>query len=308
VARAPASLASLAIAAGRRIEPLRVRGIPRLLYKTAPFVIGRGVQTVESVSGLRLAVDTAEYASCMMVYGRYAPEIVALLKRLVRSGDSVLDIGAQLGYMTAHLARLVGPEGSVHSFEPDPAAISRLRRTIEENGFDWVRVFPVAASDRPGKLTLHISPTLGWSTAVAGSHLTGLVPIEVDSVPVDDLAERGEIRRPVRLAKVDVEGFEAAVLDGMREVIAADRPYLILEVNPPLMAPLGQTPLDLLARVAEHGYRIHRIREPRGLLAGGRFELTRVSPEDVINSCDVLCVPEEAAATEPALRGSVSDC
>jgi FkbM family methyltransferase len=287
------TLSALAIAAGRRIAPLRVRGIPRLLYKTAPFLIGRGLRVVESVSGLRLAVDPCEYASCMMIYGRYAPEIVALLRRLVGEGDSVLDIGAQLGFITAHLARLTGPRGAVHSFEPDPAALARLRWTLRENGFDWVKVFPVAATGKPGKLTFHISPTLGWSTAVAGSHLTGLVPIEVDGVPVDDLAARGEVRRPVRLVKIDVEGFECAVLDGMRTLIAEDRPFLILEVNPLLMAPLGQTPRDLLSRIEEHGYRVYRIREARGVLAGGGVEVSLVSPSSSLDSCDILCVPPE---------------
>lgn len=286
-------LQTLAIEAGRRLQPVRVRGLPRLFYKTAPYIFGRGRRVLESVSGLRLAVDTREYASCMMLYGRYSPEIVALLEATVRPGDSVLDIGAQLGFITAHLARLTGKPGAVHSFEPDPTALSRLRETLRANDFEWVRVFPIAASDKSGSLTLYLSPTLGWSTAVAGSHLTGLVPHEVEAAPIDELAARGEIRRPVKLVKIDVEGFEISVLDGMRTILSEDRPRLIVEVNPPLLRPQGQTPRDLFYRIERHGYRNFRIREPRGLMSGGRFELTPLS--DTQEPCDIFCVPEESA-------------
>lgn len=286
-------LTTLAIAAGRRLQSVRIRGLPRLFYKTAPYIFGRGRRVASSVSGLRLAVDTSEYASCMMLYGRYAPEIVALLEQTVCAGDSVLDIGAQLGFITAHLARLTGRAGAVHSFEPDPTALARLRETLRENDFEWVKVFPMAAADRAGSLTLYLSPTLGWSTAVAGSHLTGLVPHEVEAIPIDDLAARGEIRRPVKLAKIDVEGFEISVLDGMRSILAEDRPRLIVEVNPPLLRPLGQTPRDLFSRIEQHGYCIFGIREARGLMNGGRFELTPLS--DTQEACDIFCLPEEAA-------------
>jgi FkbM family methyltransferase len=291
--RLESRLSALAIAAGRRLQPVRVRGLPRLFYKTAPYIFGKGRRVAESVSGIRLPVDTSEYASCMMLYGRYAPEIVALLTSLVRPGDSVLDIGAQLGFITAHLARLTGPEGAVHSIEPDPTALARLRETLAENHLEWVKVLPVAASDRSGSLTLYLSPTLGWSTAVAGSHLQGLVPHEVPAISVDELAARGEIRRPVKLAKIDVEGFEVSVIDGMRAVIAEDRPRLIVEVNPPLLRPLGQTPRDLFSRIEQHGYRIFGISEPRGVMNGGRFALAPLS--DATEACDIFCVPEEAA-------------
>lgn len=291
-------LTSLAVAAGKSLKPVRVRGLPRLFYKTAPYIFGRGPRIAPSVSGLKLAVDTEEYASCMMLYGRYAPEIVALLEHFVHAGDSVVDIGAQLGFITAHLARLTGESGAVHSFEPDPSALSRLRDTLSANHFEWVHVFPVAAADRAGTLTLYVSPTLGWSTAVAGSHLTGLVPHEVTSARLDDIAARGEIRRPVKLVKIDVEGFEISVLDGMPKILAEDRPLLIVEVNPPLLRPLGRSPRDLISRIEDYNYRIYRLQEPKGLLSGGRFQLTPLS--DTQEPCDIFCVPAEMDIIESA--------
>jgi FkbM family methyltransferase len=61
---------------------------------------------------------------------------------VVTRGWSVFDVGDQLGYVTAQLARLVGPAGKVSSFQPDPNGLERLTRTIQENGARHVTIFP----------------------------------------------------------------------------------------------------------------------------------------------------------------------
>jgi FkbM family methyltransferase len=197
-------------------------------------------------AGFRITVEARDYFGCMMLYGRYAPELVSLFRKIVSPGDSVIDVGAQLGYLTCHLATLVGPSGRVHSFEPDPNAIGRLRAAVDENGFSWVEIFPIAASDAEGEIRFHVSQTIGWSTAVSGTHLADLAETRVASGRIDDLAARGQIRRPVKLVKIDVEGFECAVLDGMRALIEEDRPFLVVEINPPMLAAAGQTATALL--------------------------------------------------------------
>jgi FkbM family methyltransferase len=282
---------------------VRIRGIPRLFYLTGPLVVGPGVQMLECAAGFRITVEAQDYFGCMMLYGRYAPEIVALFRTVVSPGDSVIDVGAQIGYLTCHLASLVGPSGRVHSFEPDPKAAARLRSAVKENGFTWVDVFPVAAGDAEGEIRFHLSQTIGWSTAVSGTHLTDLTETCVPSVRIDDLAARGQIRRPVSLVKIDVEGFECAVLDGLQVLIAEDRPLLTVEVNPVMLAPAGWNPGDLMDRIRRHDYRIYRISEEKGILGGGRVCLELIEPRSELAFCDVLCVPRgralPAAVCEP---------
>ena len=156
----------------------------------------------------------------MMTYGRYSADLISILQYFIRPGDSVIDIGAQLGYLTTHLATLVGHEGSVYSFEPDPAAYTLLSTTVETNKHNWVKTFNLAASNKTGVIDFYISPTLGWSTAVAGTHLKGLVKTRVRAVRVDDILENEQIQRPIRFVKIDTEGFEIAVVDGMRELLS----------------------------------------------------------------------------------------
>jgi FkbM family methyltransferase len=253
-----------------------------------------GIHVLPSVSGLQLAIDIDDYASCMMFYGRYSAELITLTKSVVQRGSSVLDIGAQLGYMTAHLAELVGPTGCVHSFEPDPKALALLRRTVKANEHSWVKIFPFVVGDMEGEIDFNLSPTLGWSTAVKGTHLRDLSTIRARATTIDRLSADGELRRPVSFIKIDVEGFECQVLDGMRELVKCDRPLILAEVNPLLLKPLGRSSIDLLERLARHDYRLLRIAEADGLLRGGGVRLMPTLRRTALEFCDVLAVPAEA--------------
>lgn len=279
--------------AGRGLARLRVRGIPRLMSWTGPALVGRGVRLVRTASGRKLCIDGGDYFACMMFYGRFGTDLLALLDALVRPSDRVLDVGAQLGYVTGHLASLVGATGRVLSFEPDPNALARLRRGVEANGLAQVSVMPMAASDRDGELVLHVSPVVGWSTAVRGTHLGDLVPVTVRAARLDTLRDEGVIEGPIRLVKIDVEGYEANVLDGMQRLLAEDRPYVVLEVNPELLTPAGHRPADVLERLVRHGYVLHRLEEPAGLLDGGRVRLVPMEVGTEVGFCDVLASPAE---------------
>lgn len=290
VRRAAIRLANLA---GRGLSRFRVRGIPRLMSLTGPVLVGRGVRLVRTANGRKLCIDGDDYFACMMFYGRFGTDLIALLDALVRPSDRVLDVGAQLGYVTGHLAALVGPTGHVHSFEPDPNALARLRRGVAANGHQHVTVMPMAASDRDGELVLHVSPVVGWSTAVTGTHLGALVPVTVRAARLDTLRDEGALEGPIRLVKIDVEGFEASVLDGMQRLLAEDRPYVVLEVNPELLAPAGHRPADVFERLVRHGYLLHRLEEPGGLLGGGQVRLVPLDAASEVGFCDVLASPAE---------------
>lgn len=281
----------VANAAGKAVLRVRVRGIPRVMSWTGPWVVGRGVRLVSTATGAKLCIDGRDYHSCMMFYGRFAPDLLGLLCGLVREGDNVLDVGAQLGYVSMALAGKVGVAGAVYAFEPDPVARERLEWAIRANGLPQIHVFPNALSDGTQEIDFHVSPVVGWSTAVSGTHHGDLDTIRVSATRLDDLANQGSIRRPLRLVKIDVEGHEAAVLDGMQNLLAEDNPIVIVEVNPVLLAPSGLTSVDLLNRLALYDYRLFRLDERRGIFAGGDPQLTPVLEGNVLDFCDVVAVP-----------------
>jgi FkbM family methyltransferase len=249
----------------------------------------------------------------MMLYGRSGLELLELFERYVKPGDNVLDVGAQIGFYSVHLGRMVTASGHVYSFEPDPLPFEYLRDSLAVSGMDWVRVEPFALSSREGKIDFNVSPVFGWSTAVRNSHLTGLRRISVPSFPLDTLVEKGNVPGKIRLAKIDVEGFELEVLRGMHRVLRKARPILIMEVNRPMLDFQGTTPLEVFEFLKSFGYKVYKIQVD---LRWGRTRplvtLPLWNPEDFSKrpavqqpavhgkpfdpAFDVLCIPEPSAS------------
>lgn len=246
---------------------------------------------VRSVSGAIIDIDTRDYAGVMMFHARYANALLALIRACVKRGDTVLDVGAQLGYVTHHLARAVGPEGTVHSFEPDPNAFERLEALVRRNDLAQVVAHPRAASNRDGALPFNVSATLGWSTAAQNTHLTDLSATTVQCVRVDALREAGAVAAPVRFVKIDVEGHECEALEGMERVLREDRPLVVAELNPTMLRAAGHSPGELLQRLSAHGHQLYRLASLGGPFGRVRAGLEALRDSDATSFGDVVAVP-----------------
>ena len=143
---------------------------------------------------------------------------------LVKPGMKAVDIGANLGYFTLLMAELVGPEGSVHAFEPNRDLVMRLRDTVEINGFAGrTTVHEVALSDRTGRAQLSIptnQPKNGYVVAAGGGRDAQRIRLRRFD-QITQLADADYI-------KIDVEGAEEAVWKGMEGLIARGRPLTIV--------------------------------------------------------------------------------
>ena len=113
--------------------------MPRLLYATREWVLGKELGVFELENSIRMVLDPGDYFQCMMYYERFCPEILQVLQQFVRPGDTVLDIGAQLGYFSLHVARLVWSAGRVYCFEPDPRSFARLNQAIRLSRIDGLK-------------------------------------------------------------------------------------------------------------------------------------------------------------------------
>lgn len=146
--RVPKYNSGLAAGLCKLVATTSLRGVPKLLYATAPKVLGRKMQLFELDDERKLVLDPTDYFQCMMFYRWFAPEIIEICQRFVRQDDIVFDVGAQLGYFSQYMARLVTPRGQVFSFEPDPRAFARLSYALHQTDMFWVKAFPLAVSDR----------------------------------------------------------------------------------------------------------------------------------------------------------------
>lgn len=148
-----------------------------------------------------------------------------LLRRLVRPGQSVADVGANIGYCTLLFAQAVGPAGRVACIEPEPDNLAELRRNIERNHLPQVEVFPVAVGAKAGTVSLR--------AGINGSVMEdGSGEFQVPLRPLDELLAG----QPVDFIKIDVEGYEGYVLDGASRLLEERRPNLFVEIHPGFLA------------------------------------------------------------------------
>lgn len=222
--------------------------------------------------GARLLIDLSDHDGRMIyLRGVYEPEVSAFAQSVIRYGDTVLDVGANVGAHTILFASLVGRAGRVHAFEPFPPAAQRLRSSIGLNGWETrVEVHELALSNVDGWVDLRPDGISGnTSSVVSLPWLSAVPPITVQATTLDAMAF--EFSKRARLCKIDVEGAELLVLAGGAERFFHDIPpeYLVVE-----FWSYGD-PKSLLRTIESLGYKL--IDPPRG--TGSIDETLSTSPD-----------------------------
>jgi FkbM family methyltransferase len=196
-------------------------------------------------------------------FGAYEPEVQTEIRRRLRPGDTAIDVGANAGWHTLLMASRVGPGGRVIAVEPNPSSRERLEHAIAINRLVNVRVDPRALADHDGTRPFDAPPAgdvwdgSGRLTADDTTH-----PMTVAVTTIDALAAEHSLDR-VALIKIDVEGWEPAVLRGAANVLRASRPAVIFEYDPAYIGRSGSSGDELAAWLRSFGYRLHVLR-PRG--------------------------------------------
>lgn len=227
------------------------------------------VRSVRHIRGVRFECDFGlDSRVADMYFAAYEAEEVALLERFLRPGDVFIDVGANIGYLTANGASLVGPGGQVHSFEPVPEYFVRLDSLRAGNPGYAITTNAVALGDKDGTADILTAAAgnIGWNTMVPG-FLDGSAARARHTVPVlrlDRYLHDRDITR-VGLIKIDTEGFELPVLKGASGFFAATatRPPILCEVAPDAYPLMGTRVADLFDYLARLGYGGREI-GPRG--------------------------------------------
>jgi len=205
--------------------------IRRIAKSCAVLILGRDCKPRRVLRGLasgyRMIVSPTDRLSYLV--GTYEPHLQKAIRRYVRRGDTVYDVGANLGYISLSLAKQVGPNGRVAAFEPVPQNVDVLRKNIANNGLPNVRVFAVAASDRKGEAVIRIADgNFATSSLVWHRKNSSAEELVIKTVAIDDLVKNGELTEP-SFVKIDVEGAEGLALKGMLRTVALSRPVLLIE-------------------------------------------------------------------------------
>ena len=167
--------------------------------------------------------------------GTYEPELQRTIQREVRPGMVVYDVGANIGYVSLLLARAVGPQGRVFSFEALPANLERIRANLALNPQAMVSAIGMAVidGDRPVEFLTHASGAMGKAAGSAGrkDETYGAI-IHVPGISLDKFIYTQSNPLP-QVVKIDIEGGEVLALPGMRRLLREGRPLIFLELHGP---------------------------------------------------------------------------
>jgi FkbM family methyltransferase len=223
--------------------------------------VGDHVALTWALDRYKMYVDTRDKAISvhLLTEGGWEPDITRLLFTLVEPGMRVVDVGANMGYFSLLLADRVGSSGLLWAFEPEPRNFQLLEWNLNVNGFTpRSRALRIAALDRRAQVRLWKDPlNFGGHSVVAGanSNIAGEI-LTVDAAPLDDC-----IDAPIDVMKIDAEGSEPLIWDGMRRIIErSPRLRVLAEFDPVQIRGKGRDPLAFLARIREQGFEIKRIR------------------------------------------------
>ena len=263
---------ALVRATGKLTRRLPATGVEQVLRRLYPPERPRkGVEATFPIGDrLVFRANTASFIEWrIFFFGGYEPEVAAFLPHALRPGRSAVDVGAHAGIHTVRMARLAAP-GLVVACEPNPSTFERLARNIELNGLTNIRACQLALLDVERDGALYV-PRPGFESNEGAStlsrHLTDsprVTSVQVQATTLDELTASLGVE-DIDVLKIDVEGFEAAVLAGARAVLERDQPTLIFECTPSLWEAEGFCLSSLTSYLRSLGYAT----DPLSLTPGG---------------------------------------
>lgn len=235
------------------------------LYRRSPFYprLGRSLAKVlalatrmrgekpviKEIGGIWFELDLREVIDASLYYsGTFEAPAEHAIAASVQPGMVAIDIGANIGYHTFSLARLVGPEGRVIAIEPTTHAYTRLKRNAELNSFQNISYVKVGLSDA------QLGPTeIAFQASYRLDGKLQNVRETIEITTLDAVVREQKLDR-VDFIKLDVDGFEGKVLRGGTETLRRFTPRMLFEITPAAMKEHGDDALDLLTKLRDLGY------------------------------------------------------
>ena len=184
-------------------------------------------------------------------------DLIMLIQKYVRKGDTVLDIGANVGKVSLILSRQVGDTGKVYSFEPESNNFELLKKNIEVNNFRNITPLKYAVTDKNEKSFLRIS---GACTTHQVCNDTNDETEEIETICIDEYFKEQKID----FMKIDAEGSEPRIIQGMKETVRIN-PHLkfIIEYNARILESLNIDKKKYIDELTSLGFSIYdTMRDP----------------------------------------------
>jgi FkbM family methyltransferase len=245
------------VSAGKRSFWSRVVH-PHFAWQSHPFV-------APTIFGSRVVGNTSELLQQYIYYfGLWEPYLTRWITTRLRPGDMFVDVGANIGYFSLLASKLVGKSGKVVAIEPSPKTFRMLQHNLAINRAHNVRALNMAAADKSELVEVfggnkHFTG-LANICAVGNQERGFVVEGQVQAAPLSEILGAAEIKT-ARLVKIDVEGSEWRVMEGLSELFLHGRGDLefIVEINPECGTLQGRRPEEIVRAFQGAGFHLYRI-------------------------------------------------
>jgi FkbM family methyltransferase len=256
----------------------------KIISKTGRYIYKKIKPEFIEKFGYKLYLDPDDHL--MLANNEYT--IHPILKKIIHGGDTVIDIGANIGVLTLFFRKLVGNEGMIYSFEPNPVAFSILKKNINENNLTNIQIEDKAVSNKNDKVSFTIDSSI-TNSRIAKNHKDVTL---LDCVSMDEYFTENKMKK-IDFVKIDTEGYDLTVLEGMTKIIQLNPELKIMvEFHTRLLQEAGTDPHDLLKFLHQQNFKIYDMGglfDRLELLEDKNFEIFAKTS----NASNLLCVHNE---------------
>jgi len=229
------------------------------------------------------------------VYGELDTKIV---KKIVKSGDVVLDLGANIGYFTILFAKIVGENGKVVAFEPESKNFQILKKNISENGYNNVILENKAVSEKNGSTVLFTGTKSSGANRIyepkkaqewrKKEKQQEFEKNEIETVSIDKFLNEKEIEK-VNFIKIDIEGGEFFALKGMKNILKNPDLKIFMEWDRPALEDSGIKPIEVLELLKQENFIIYYVHDIKNKLELADEKKLLTSETYKIKTINLLC-------------------
>lgn len=216
--------------------------------------------------------------------GVFEPYFLSVIKENLEPGNTYVDIGGNIGQHSLFASQVVGGSGNVVAFEPIKKLYEQFKRSIEANGFSNIELYNAGCGEEEKEVQIYfMEGNMGASSIVANERVNGGETIKI-LVPDRVLENKDRID----FIKIDVEGYEYHVLQGLQETILKHHPKFLIEYTPSYYEKGDATHSEkIINYFLERGYQIYDLEKNRSIKDFSMINLNPKNPME--NNTNFLC-------------------
>ncbi len=239
-----------------------------ILTAVPRFPTSIGIMKKASINNEDIILDEIEDEKIVMWYfknsdigkvlyynGFFEKDEISLIKHTIQIGDTVLDIGANIGYHTLTISKATNGNAKIFSFEPFSKNFLVLKRNIRINNLKNVQIYKLAIGDKKKRTSLKVFEDYAYNSFLDTKRKKYLYSERVEMDTIDNFVLSNNLHK-VDFIKIDVEGYEFNVLKGAKRTLERFKPKIICEIYQQNLESLNIRAKDVVNYVVSFGYNV----------------------------------------------------